>query len=340
MKSPSQTRGPRKSLITFLCLATFAGCDGLMPQKPVTETPRQAGDLLAAIQERVSSAWVTNEAIASQPRSFRLTVLQKTVREGLDAIRQLDTASDATPPQRAEARRAESQLLYLGAKHGDESYVDALSQCAERLLTEDPASPECQNAVYYWLRYKYVDGQQPADETLATLSEFAEAFPQGEHTASLLSTAAIRLSQDGQLKSAAQLLAVADRHCGDSDELRTARNKLQGIQAAGLARARQEQFAARLRHQVLSATRGVRLGYFVVESEELRPKSKKYVRYDYSVRNGFDGVLEYAQTAESKGWSWKVVANYPDDTQGFRDAHNKVALMQRSTPSVLVWNQD
>ncbi len=335
---PSQNTFPKRILvlIPILLLGTLTGCETNQVEQPAEVTFVSTSDLLSTIVEREMSASVTDESIASDPRSFRIAVLEKTVGEGLEAVEKLLSSTDVTEEQLAQARQTKSRLLYLGAKHGDSNHETALSELAEQWLNERPAAVECQWAVYHWLRYHYVDQQQPVDETVATVSDFSAMFANTESAMLLLTSAAIQLGDRDEVEAAEKLLSLAHQADSGAATLQAATNRLTRIKRAKYSDAVNQRNEARLKQIVIGACKGHKTGNFVVYSKELRPENPKYYRFDYSVRNGVDGVMHYAKEAQAKQFSWKVIAHYPDTRTGFRDAHNKKTLLERATPTILI----
>jgi hypothetical protein len=317
--------------LVLLGLATLTGCNQSGEPTVTISTPalRTPQELIETIEECINSAQTTFETLESNRRSFRVEMLRKQITEGRAAIDELVAHSDSTPQQADAARSAESSLLYFGAVRLQPDYVQELSSCAERLLSDHVDSAACRLALGRWLDFRYASQDAPFDEALVTIADYARLYPQEAETIALFSKLSNRLVQEKKFKPAQQALEVGDSILADPNALKTAKQyaaKCLRIEKQRMARKEAER---RYRAHVKSIVGGRERGYFVVYSEE--PSTRLC---DYSKCHGLKEVVAYAKDADKKKWKWEFIMSYPDTREGSIDATNKVTILYRQNTTI------
>jgi hypothetical protein len=284
---------------------------------------------MTTIEECVASAKTTSQTLKSDHRSFRVKILHNRIAKGRAAIEDLLAHPDTTPQQADAARSAESALLYFGAVRLQPDYVEELSACAERMMSDHVGSTACRLALGRWLDFRYITQAAPCEVSLTTITDYARLYPHDTETIALFAKLSQRLVQDKQFEQAQQILDVGSHILSDPNALESAKQLVATSARSEQKRAAKNAAERQYRARIKSILEGRTRGYFVVYSEE--PKTR---RCDYSKCHGLKEVVAYAKDAEKKGWKWEFIMSYPDNREGFIDATNKVTLLYRQNTTI------
>jgi hypothetical protein len=214
------------------------------------------------------------------------------------------------------------------AARQDSSVAEQLEGVVKSLQTDHADSKEHEIGQLVWMRWRYIDGDEPLDKMLAECEKFAERYPENRELATLFTLAAEKLVQDGRLNEARRCCEMAHSLLGEvpaledmRTEVQTHQQEVQHVTRVNRTRSFEEEVLARLG--------GNYIGNFVLYSEDQNRQSRRR-RRDFKVVYGARAAIAYARRAEQKGWQWDVVGVYPSTESGLQQARNHIATLRQN----------